>query len=162
LVRHCYVERRLRPLDLYAREADENDARTAVLDYGQAIKDMARSGIFPGDMLLKNFGVSRNRRALFYDFDELCLIEQCHFRDLPEAREEDEMRPLDEWLYARRDDVFPALFPRFLGLPKPLREALCAAHGEIFDAAWWREVQGRLRTGEYLDVMPYPETSRLR
>jgi isocitrate dehydrogenase kinase/phosphatase len=161
LVRHCYVERRLRPLDLYAREADGDDARTAVLDYGQAIKDMARSGIFPGDMLLKNFGVSRNRRALFYDFDELCLIEQCRFRDLPEAREEDEMRPLDEWLYARRDDVFPALFPRFLGLPQPLREALCAAHGEIFDAAWWRGVQGRLRAGEYLDVAPYPDSARI-
>ena len=161
LVRHCYVERRLRPLDLYAREADEDDARVAVLDYGRAIKDMARSGIFPGDMLLKNFGVSRNRRALFYDFDELCLIEQCHFRDLPEAREEDETRPLDEWLYARRDDVFPALFPRFLGLPQSLREVLCAAHGEIFDASWWRGVQGRLRAGEYLDVMPYPESARV-
>lgn len=162
LVRHCYVERRLRPLDLYAREADGGDARAAVLDYGQAIKDMARSGIFPGDMLLKNFGVSRNRRALFYDFDELCLIEQCHFRDLPEAREEDETRPLEDWLYARRDDIFPALFPRFLGLPPPLRETLCAAHGEIFDAAWWRGVQARLRAGEYLDVMPYPASARLR
>ena len=162
LVRHCYVERRLRPLDLYAREAAFDDARRAVLDYGQAIRDMARSGIFPGDLLLKNFGVSRNVRALFYDFDELCLLEQCHFRDLPEAREEDEMRPLDEWLYARRDDVFPELFPRFLGLSPPLREALCEAHGEIFDPAWWRGVQARLRAGEYLDVMPYPESARLR
>src|SRR5690606_29216038 len=73
LLRHCYVERRLRPLDLYARERPEAEARRAVLDYGQAITDLARSGIFPGDLLLKNFGVSRNGRALFYDFDELCL-----------------------------------------------------------------------------------------
>ena len=79
LVRHCYVERRLRPLDLYVREAAFDDARRAVLDYGQALKDMARSGIFPGDLLLKNFGVSRNVRALFYDFDELCLIERVPF-----------------------------------------------------------------------------------
>lgn len=161
LVRHCYVERRLRPLDLYAREATGDDALQAVLDYGLAIEDMARSGIFPGDLLLKNFGVSRHRRALFYDFDELCLIEDCRFRDLPEAREEDETRPLEDWLYARRDDVFPELFPRFLGLPPTLRDALRDAHGGIFDPAWWRDVQARLRAGEHLDVAPYPDSARL-
>ena len=161
LVRHCYVERRLRPLDLYARERPEAEARRAVLDYGQAITDLARSGIFPGDLLLKNFGVSRNGRALFYDFDELCLLEEVNFRDLPEAREEDETRPLEDWLYARRDDVFPALFPRFLGLSPPLRQALLDAHPGIFDAAWWRGVQAKLRAGGYLDVPPYPASARV-
>ncbi|MFD0739657.1 bifunctional isocitrate dehydrogenase kinase/phosphatase [Lysobacter koreensis] len=161
LVAHCYVERRLRPLDRYAREAPDDAARRAVLDYGQAIKDLARSNIFPGDLLLKNFGVSGTGRALFYDYDELCLLEQCRFRHVPPVREEDETRPLDEWLYAARDDVFPELFPQFLGLPAPLREALRHAHGEIFDPAWWRQVQARLRRGEYLDVAPYPESARL-
>lgn len=161
LLRHCYVERRLHPLDLYARRMPEADARRAVLDYGQAITDLARSGIFPGDLLLKNFGVSRNGRALFYDFDELCLLEDVCFRDLPEAREEDETRPLEDWLYARRDDVFPALFPRFLGLQPPLREALLQAHPGIFDAGWWRGVQARLRAGGHLDVPPYPASARL-
>jgi isocitrate dehydrogenase kinase/phosphatase len=161
LVRHCYVERRLRPLDLYAREAAHDDALQAVLDYGLAIEDMARSGIFPGDLLLKNFGVSRTGRALFYDFDELCLVEDCHFRKVPDMHEDDETRPLDEWLYAARDDVFPELFPQFLGLPAVLREALRREHGEIFDAAWWRGVQARLRAGDYLDVAPYPETARI-
>jgi len=98
LVTHCYVERRLRPLDLYVREASPEAAQRALLDYGQAIKDLARSNIFVGDLLLKNFGVSRHGRALFYDFDELCLLEQCRFRAVPPVREEDEMRPLDEWL----------------------------------------------------------------
>ncbi|HEY0502418.1 MAG TPA: bifunctional isocitrate dehydrogenase kinase/phosphatase [Lysobacter sp.] len=161
VVKHCYVERRVRPLDLYARESDPEAALRAVLDYGQAIKDLARSNIFPGDLLLKNFGVSGSRRALFYDYDELCLLEQCHFRAVPPVREEDETRPLDEWLYAARDDVFPELFPQFLGLPATLRDALCREHGEIFDPAWWRETQARLRSGEYLDVPPYPDSARL-
>ena len=161
LVRHCYVERRLRPLDLFAREMPEAAARGAVLDYGQAITDLARSGIFPGDLLLKNFGVSRNGRALFYDFDELCLLEEVNFRDVPEVREEDETRPLEDWLYARADDVFPALFPNFLGLPPHLRQALLEAHPGIFQAAWWRGIQARLRAGGYLDVPPYPASARL-
>ena len=162
LVTHCYVERRLRPLDLFVREAAPDVAERALLDYGQAIKDLARSNIFVGDLLLKNFGVSRHGRALFYDFDELCLLEQCRFRAVPPVREEDETRPLDEWLYAAREDVFPELFPQFLGVPAALRDALRREHGELFDPAWWRGVQQRLRAGEYLDVPPYPDSALLR
>jgi isocitrate dehydrogenase kinase/phosphatase len=161
LVKHCYVERRLRPLNLYAREEPFENARKAVLDYGQAIKDLARSNIFPGDLLLKNFGVSTRGRAIFYDYDELCLLEQCRFRRVPDAREEDETRPLDEWLSVRHDDVFPELFPRFLGLPENLRDALLAAHPEIFDATWWQTLQTRIAAGDYADVPPYPASARL-
>lgn len=161
LIRHCYVERRVRPLNLYVREAPAPAAERAVLDYGQAIKDLARSGIFPGDLLLKNFGVTRHGRVLFYDYDELCLVEQCAFRAVPPMREEDETRPLDEWLYARPDDVFPELFPQFLGILPALRERLRAVHGEIFDPAWWRDVQTRLAGGERFDVPPYPDAMRL-
>ncbi len=126
LVRHCYVERRLRPLNLYARENPFDAACAAVLDYGQAVKDLARSNIFPGDLLLKNFGVTSRGRVIFYDYDELCLLGQCRFRRVPEAREEDETRPLEEWLTVSHDDVFPELFARFLGLPDGLRSALLA------------------------------------
>jgi len=161
LIRHCYVERRVRPLNLYVREASAPAAERAVLDYGQAIKDLARSGIFPGDLLLKNFGVTRHGRVLFYDYDELCLVEQCAFRAVPPMREEDETRPLDEWLYARPDDVFPELFPQFLGILPALRERLRAVHGEIFDPVWWREVQARLAGGERFDVPPYPDAMRM-
>ncbi len=161
LIKHCYVERRVRPLNLYVREAQGVAAERAVLDYGQAIKDLARSNIFPGDLLLKNFGVTRHGRVLFYDYDELCLVEECTFRAVPPMREEDETRPLDEWLYARRDDVFPELFPQFLGILPVLRERLRAVHGEIFDPAWWRDVQARLAAGEHFDVPPYPESARL-
>jgi isocitrate dehydrogenase kinase/phosphatase len=161
LIRHCYVERRLRPLDLHVRESQLPVAERAVLDYGQAIKDLARSNIFPGDLLLKNFGVTRHGRVLFYDYDELCLVEACRFRAVPPMRDEDETRPLDEWLYAGADDVFPELFPQFLGIPAALRERLCAMHGEIFDPAWWRDVQSRLAAGEHFDVSPYPAETLL-
>jgi isocitrate dehydrogenase kinase/phosphatase len=161
LIKHCYVERRVRPLNLYVREAPAPAAERAVLDYGQAIKDLARSNIFPGDLLLKNFGVTRHGRVLFYDYDELCLVEECKFRAVPPMREDDETRPLDEWLYAGRDDVFPELFPQFLGIAQVLRERLREAHGEIFDPAWWREVQTRLAAGEHFDVPPYPDETRL-
>jgi isocitrate dehydrogenase kinase/phosphatase len=161
LIKHCYVERRVRPLNLYVREAPAPAAERALLDYGQAIKDLARSNIFPGDLLLKNFGVTRHGRVLFYDYDELCLVEECRFRAVPAMREEDETRPLDEWLYAARDDVFPELFPQFLGVTPALRERLRTVHGEIFDHAWWREVQARLAAGEHFDVPPYPASCRL-
>ncbi|MEO5626297.1 MAG: bifunctional isocitrate dehydrogenase kinase/phosphatase [Dokdonella sp.] len=161
VVRHCYIERRLRPLNLYAREAAPDAARRAVLDYGQAIKDLARSNIFPGDLLLKNFGVSRIGRAIFYDYDELCLVEQCRFRRLPDAREGDETRPLEDWLSVRENDVFPEQFPRFLGIPDALRDALLATHPEIFDPVWWNALRERLLAGEQEDVPPYPASARL-
>lgn len=161
LIKHCYVERRVRPLNLYVREAPAPAAERAVLEYGQAIKDLARSNIFPGDLLLKNFGVSRHGRVLFYDYDELCLVEECRFRAVPAMREEDETRPLDEWLYAASDDVFPELFPQFLGILPALRKRLCEEHGDIFDPAWWRDVQSRLAAGEHFDVPPYPDAARL-
>jgi isocitrate dehydrogenase kinase/phosphatase len=162
VVRHCYLERRLQPLDLYVREVPFAAARRAVLDYGQAIKDLARSNIFPGDLLLKNFGVSGIGRAIFYDYDELCRVEDCRFRRLPAAREEDETRPLEDWLSVRDNDVFPEQFVHFLGLPPALRDALLAEHPEIFDADWWEALRARFVRGEPDDVPPYPAVARLR
>ena len=161
VIGHCYVERRLRPLDLYVREVNPAEACRAMRDYGQAIKDLAASNIFPGDLLLKNFGISRNGRAVFYDYDELCLLGECRFRAVPPIRDEDDTRPLEDWLYAAPQDVFPELFVNFLGVPASLREALREAHGEIFDPAWWCALQARLRAGEHVDVPAYPESARL-
>ncbi|MDE2308500.1 MAG: bifunctional isocitrate dehydrogenase kinase/phosphatase, partial [Xanthomonadaceae bacterium] len=161
VVAHCYVEHRLRPMDLYVREVGHDAACEAMRDYGQAIKDLAGSNIFPGDLLLKNFGISRNGRAVFYDYDELCTLGECRFRALPRMHEDDETRPLQDAVYAAPEDVFPELFVNFLGVAAPLREALREAHGEIFDPAWWCALQARLRAGDYVDVPPYPEASRL-
>jgi len=157
----CYVERRLRPLNLYLKEVPEADALRAVIDYGQAIKDLARSGIFPGDLLLKNFGVTRNRRAIFYDYDELCLVTDCRFRRLPEARDNDEEMHHGAWFHVDTNDVFPEQFPRFLGLSKTQLDALLAAHGEIFDVGWWLELKRAIARDGVADVPPYSEAARL-
>ena len=162
LVLHlCYVERRLRPLNLYLREQPLDAARAAAIDYGQAIKDLALANIFPGDLLLKNFGVSRHGRAVFYDYDELCLVTDCRFRPVPEARNHEDEMEAGAWFYAAGNDVFPEQFPRFLGLSPPLLGALLHAHPEIFQVQWWQNVQTALREGRYTDVAPYPLDRRL-
>ncbi len=159
---HCYVERRLRPLNLYLREASPEHARAALLDYGQAIKDLARSNVFPGDLLFKNFGVSNAGRVVFYDYDELCLVTECRFRELPEPRHHEDEFAAEPWFHVGEQDVFPAQFPRFLGLDEEQRKLLLAAHGEIFDVDWWRRIQSESIAGAFADVPPYPDTARTK
>ena len=161
VIHHCYVERRLRPLNLYVREVDEAAATAAILDYGQAIKDLARSNIFPGDLLLKNFGATRHGRVIFYDYDELCLVTDCRFRTLPQPRNEEEEMHHGAWYYVADEDVFPEQFPRFLGMTQAQREILLRAHGEIFQVGWWQALQAQLRAGRQDDVPPYPDSQRL-
>ncbi|MCJ7557528.1 MAG: bifunctional isocitrate dehydrogenase kinase/phosphatase [Gammaproteobacteria bacterium] len=162
VLEHCYVERRMTPLNLYLKEAEPEDKRRAVVDYGQAIRDLAASNIFPGDLLLKNFGVTRNGRVIFYDYDELCLITECRFRDLPRATSyEDEMRA-DAWFFVGDDDVFPEQFINFLGLDRQAREIFLDYHHDLLTADYWRNIQTRLKAGEMLEVVPYfrkPTTS---
>jgi isocitrate dehydrogenase kinase/phosphatase len=155
VIAHCYIERRLRPLNLYLREVDADAARRAAVDYGQAIKDLARSNVFPGDLLLKNFGITRNGRAIFYDYDELCLVTECRFRALPD----DEERPGGDAWYVGPHDVFPEQFPRFLGLSDDARAALLERHGDIFDVRWWLDLQASIRAGRRIDVPPYPASA---
>lgn len=161
LVHLCYVQRRLRPLNLYIREQTPEAALAAALDYGQAIKDMARNNIFPGDMLLKNFGVSRHGRVVFYDYDELCLVTDCRFRDWPQASCYEEEIADEPWFHVGEHDVFPERFPHFLGMPPALARAVKTSHGELFDAGWWRDLHDRLQRGDYPDTPPYPDETRL-
>jgi isocitrate dehydrogenase kinase/phosphatase len=152
---HMYIERRMTPLNLYLRAASDKAAESAVLDYGQCIRDLAYTNIFAGDLLLKNFGVTRHGRVIFYDYDELCAITDCHFRDLPQATNpEDEMRG-EAWFYVADNDVFPETFIQFLSFTDSQREALIRMHGEILTAQFWRTVQARLKEGEVLEVLPY-------
>jgi isocitrate dehydrogenase kinase/phosphatase len=155
VVTHCYVERRLRPLNLYLAEASPLAARHAVLDYGQAIRDLAATNIFPGDLLLKNFGVTRNGRVIFYDYDELCLVTECNFRKLPRASSiEDEMRS-EAWFYVDEHDVFPEQFINFLGLEPRQLEVFLEHHGELLTPEFWRDMQRRHQAGEVLEILPY-------
>ncbi len=155
IIDHCYIERRLRPLNLYLKEVDEAAAIRAIVDYGQAIRDLARTNVFPGDLLLKNFGVSRHGRVIFYDYDELCLVTDCHFRDLPKARfEEDELRA-EPWFYVGPDDVFPEQFLEFLGIRGSCREAFLAHHQDILKPAYWRKIKVCHEQEKHLEVLPY-------
>jgi isocitrate dehydrogenase kinase/phosphatase len=152
---HMYIERRMTPLNLYLRSAPAAHAERAVLDYGQCIRDLAYTNIFPGDLLLKNFGVTRHGRVIFYDYDELCRVTDCNFRDVPPpTNPEDEMRA-EAWFYVADNDVFPETFINFLGFNEQQRSALLRMHGEILTAAFWRGVQQRLTDGEVVEVLPY-------
>jgi isocitrate dehydrogenase kinase/phosphatase len=140
-------------------EVDRPAARQAVIDYGQAIKDLARSNVFPGDLLLKNFGVTANGRIIFYDYDELCLVTDCSFRDLPSSRfEEDEMRA-EPWFYVGKNDVFPEQFTHFLGLSQQLRETFMQYHKDLLTADYWRSLKSSHKADKLLEVIPYADRS---
>jgi isocitrate dehydrogenase kinase/phosphatase len=152
---HMYIERRMTPLNLYIRNASREDAERAVLDYGQCIRDLAVTNIFAGDLLLKNFGVTRHGRVIFYDYDELCAITDCKFRDLPQARDDtDEMRA-EAWFHVNDNDVFPETFMQFLGFDAHLKEIFLHVHRDLVTARWWRDIQQRIKAGEMLEVLPY-------
>jgi isocitrate dehydrogenase kinase/phosphatase len=138
IVEHCYIERRLRPLNLFLREAEPAAAESAIVDYGNALRDLAASNVFPGDLLLKNFGVTNHGRVIFYDYDELCLVSDCVFRDLPRARNEEEELSGEPWFHCGPRDVFPEQWLPFLSIPDALSEVFIREHECLLTAAWWR------------------------
>lgn len=163
VISHLYTERKLIPLDLYLRNAPSEEADAAVVDYGNALKDLARANIFPGDVLLKNFGVTRHGRVTFYDYDELCLLTDCNFRSLPDSQDEMQMFTEDEpWFYVGENDYFPQEFLRFLGLPQRCRDVFLQHHSDLLDPTFWCGIQDRLRAGEVIHIFPYPQLKRLR
>lgn len=160
-IRHCYVERRVIPLDLYLRDADPTLAREAMIDYGNAIRELAASGIFPGDLLLKNFGVTRHGRVVFYDYDELSALEDCNFRTLPDPPGPHAEMAAEPWFAIGPNDVFPAEFANFLGVQGEIRRAFGQHHGELFDAEWWQTVQQKVEEGELIEIYPYEARARV-
>jgi isocitrate dehydrogenase kinase/phosphatase len=152
---HVYIERRVTPLDIFLRDAPEAAARRAAVDYGRAIRDLAYTDVFPGDLLLKNFGVTRHGRVVFYDYDELCRVSDCQFRDLPQAHcEEDEMSA-EPWFFVGQHDIFPETLLSFLGMSGAVREEYLRAHADLYQPDFWRRTQQRIAAGEVLEVLPY-------
>ncbi|MCG8324198.1 MAG: bifunctional isocitrate dehydrogenase kinase/phosphatase [Thiotrichales bacterium] len=152
---HVYVERRVRPLNLFINEVPGSDAKLAILDYGQALKDLAHTNIFPGDLLLKNFGVTNLNRVIFYDYDEVSLITECNFRDIPESNDFiDDMRA-DTWYYVGEHDIFPEEFIKFLSMDGELRDLFLATYPELLTADWWREIREKHLSGMISPVVPY-------
>jgi isocitrate dehydrogenase kinase/phosphatase len=160
LIAHAYVERRLRPLNLFFAEAGA-DAIAAACDYGQAIKDLAASNIFPGDLLTKNFGLTRHDRVVFYDYDELCFLTDCNFREMPQATTIEEEMSAEPWFSVGVNDIFPEEFPNFLSFPVRAREALFSRHGDLFRPDFWRGMQEKFRAGDLPELLPYAQERRL-
>jgi isocitrate dehydrogenase kinase/phosphatase len=162
IVHHAYVERRVIPLDVFVREAAARDASAAVVDLGQAVKDLAATDVFPGDLLPKNFGVTRHGRVVCYDYDELALLTDLSIRSMPESTSYDDEFSDEAWFGVGPKDVFPEEFPRFIALPRPLQAVLRDTHGDLYDLAFWQEMQRRVRGGEIVDIFPYDASRRLR
>jgi isocitrate dehydrogenase kinase/phosphatase len=162
VIRHLYTERRMRPLDLYLREASPEAAETAVVEYGAAIRDLACANIFPGDLLTKNFGVSRHGRVIFYDYDELALLTDMNFRALPSASSHEDEMSAEPFFAVDERDVFPEQWLPFLVPPGRLRAVFLDHHADLLTPAFWREMQRKQARGDLPDFYPYPQTRRLR
>ena len=161
IVRHAYVERRVIPLDVFLEQADPPTAGKAVIDWGSTIKDLAISNIFPGDILLKNFGVTRHGRVVFYDYDELCPLTSCNFRKLPEAAGYDDEMSSEPWFYIEENDVFPEEFRNFLALPESLREVFLQHHADLFEVDFWFRAQQAIQAGSLPHIYPYAGSCRI-
>jgi isocitrate dehydrogenase kinase/phosphatase len=164
VIRHLYIERRMVPLNLYLQDAersgDEARLEHGVREYGNAIRDLVAANIFPGDMLYKNFGLTRQGRVVFYDYDEIEYLTDCQFRDIPAPRNEDDEMAAEPWYPIGRHDVFPEQFERFLlGNPK-IRKVFMQHHAELLQRAWWQSHKERIQAGIVDDVFPYPQQMR--
>ncbi|MGA1574603.1 MAG: isocitrate dehydrogenase kinase/phosphatase-domain containing protein, partial [Burkholderiaceae bacterium] len=173
VIRHVYIERRMIPLNLYLQELfdalgerpDDTAAlqqlQHVVVEYGNAIKDMVAANIFPGDMLWKNFGVTRNGKVVFYDYDEIEYITDCNFREVPPPRNEEDEMSGEIWYSVGPRDVFPETFAPFLLGNAKVRDVFMAAHADLLDPRYWRMHQERIKQGHISDVYPYEGRSRL-
>jgi isocitrate dehydrogenase kinase/phosphatase len=161
---HVYIERRMQPLNLHVeecrRDGDEAKLRYALREYGNAIKELAGAGIFPGDMLLKNFGVTRHDRVVFYDYDEIQPIGDVTFRRIPPAASYDEELSAEPYWRIGEGDVFPEQFERFLVSNPQAREIFYEYHRDLLDPAFWTAKQEHFQHGVLEDVFPYPEEIR--
>ncbi|WP_341501842.1 bifunctional isocitrate dehydrogenase kinase/phosphatase [Gallaecimonas sp. GXIMD4217] len=160
VLRHCFTERRMWPLNLLLQEADMPQREAALADYGQALKDIAAAGLFPGDMLYKNFGVTRHGRVIFYDYDELCPLDEVRFRELPKGTGDPQQQGAEPWFAVAPGDVFPEEFRHFLCARPEAARVLLRQHPELFTPAFWRQAQQDAAHGHMADLFPYPEQLR--
>ncbi|HVC87733.1 MAG TPA: bifunctional isocitrate dehydrogenase kinase/phosphatase [Gaiellaceae bacterium] len=162
VIHHCYVERRMVPLNIYLDRASPRELESAVIDYGNAIRDLVAANIFPGDMLWRNFGVTSYGRVVFYDYDEIEYLRDVNFRQIPPAGDEQSELAAEPWYGVLRNDVFPEEFATFLLSDPRLREIFLRHHAELLEPAFWQAAQRRIESGELLDFFPYPESLRFR
>ena len=161
VIKHLYVERRLTPLDLHLAHAkDEAQVRQDLREYGNCIRELAYAAIFPGDMLLKNFGVTRYGRVVFYDYDEISELSAVHFRHMPSPTTDEEEYAKEPWFYVGPFDVFPEELPTFLFPHARWRQIFEEEHPDLFSVDFWLETQRRVAAGEQIPFFPYPTERR--
>ena len=160
IIKHLYTERQMTPLNLFVEQASAAELLGALDEYGNAIKQLAGANIFPGDMLLKNFGVTRHGRVVFYDYDEICYLTEVNFRRIPEPRNDDEAMSSDAWYSIAPNDVFPEEFRKFLFGKRNVKAQFMQMHGELFTPEYWRSLQDLINQGHVLDVFPYRRKKR--
>ena len=155
VIKHLFTERKLIPLNLYLEMVDEEKAKAAVIDYGHSVRELAAANIFPGDLLLKNFGVTRHGRVIFYDYDELCFLDQVNFRKIPPPRYPEQAFSGEAWYTAAENDVFPEEFNAFMVPRGPLKDVFMKHHSDLFEAQFWKEMQALHESGKMADFYPY-------
>jgi len=160
VIRHLYIERRMIPLNIYLQEATPKQMEGAVIEYGNAIKDLVRANIFPGDMLWKNFGVTRHGKVVFYDYDEIEYLTDCIFRKVPEPRNEEEEMSGEIWYRVGPKDVFPETFAPFLLGNPAVRSVFMNHHADLLEASFWQGHKERILAGYVHDVFPYEAHKR--
>ena len=160
LIEHVYIERRMTPLNIYLTHATDEELEHAIFEYGNAIKELAAANIFPGDMLYKNFGVTRLNRVVFYDYDEIEYMTDCEFRRVPQARHHEDEMASEAWYAVDKRDMFPENWGPFLLGDARIRAAFLKHHADLLDSDFWNTRKRQIQAGRFEDVFPYPATMR--
>jgi len=160
IIKHLYIERRMIPLNLYLADATDEQVSDAIYGYGKAIKQLIAANIFPGDMLLKNFGVTRHGRVIFYDYDEITYMNEVNFRVKPVAVTEEQIYAAEPWYSVDPGDMFPEELATFALANPRYRSAFIKHHPELLEASFWQSCQKNIEAGIFEDVFPYPDKLR--
>jgi len=160
IVKHLYIERRLAPLNIFLDDANDEERKHAIREYGNALKELAAANIFAGDLLFKNFGVTRYERVVFYDYDEVDYLTHCNFRRIPPPNTPEDELSAEPWYSVGPYDIFPEEFGAFLLTNPRVRECFMEHHADLLDADYWKSVQKRVADGYIEDFFPYPAEVR--
>lgn len=160
ILKHVYVERKMTPLNLYITQCDNKTLERVMHDYGKAIKELASANIFPGDMLMKNFGVTRWGRVVFYDFDEICPLTDCNFREVPQTQNALEELSRNSYFDIAENDIFPSQFKVFFSANEIAFNYFNNKHSNLFLATFWQGCQQQVHNGYLPDVYPYKQSWR--
>ncbi|WP_230414284.1 bifunctional isocitrate dehydrogenase kinase/phosphatase [Collimonas silvisoli] len=164
IIKHLYIERRMVPLNIYLNNAEKNNDLASlehgVTEYGNAIKELVAANIFPGDMLYKNFGVTRHNRVVFYDYDEIEYITDCNFRTIPQPRNEEDEMSAEPWYSIAKNDVFPEQFGVFLLGNQNVKKYFIKHHADLLTQQYWQQRKQHILEGHFDDVFPYPQECR--